>query len=127
MLNRNDDSFLREARFSPFRKGMGPKFILRMWDTYKTDSLGKSILSYELRIIENGKSVILFTGKDYHCSPCEAIDSNDTLLGLMGFLTLKPGDTDREYFEGYTPEQLEYCDKYAEHLDCAVHSRFGDY
>lgn len=33
---------------------------------------------------------------------------------LLGFLALRPGDTDAEYFERYTPEQLDFA---AEHGD----------
>jgi hypothetical protein len=38
----------------------------------------------------------------------------------MGFLTLKPGDTDSDYFAEYTPEQMDYCQRYAESLSCEV-------
>lgn len=36
------------------------------------------------------------------------VDSDDCLRGILGFLTLRPGDTDLEYFEHYTEEQLGY-------------------
>jgi hypothetical protein len=52
---------------------------------------------------------VLFTGDDYGCSPMCATDSDDALIGLLGFLTLKPGDTDDDYFDKYTPRQLEWC------------------
>ncbi len=42
----------------------------------------------------------------------------------MGFLTLRPGDTDPDYFEDYTPEQHAYCDAHAEALSCEVSARF---
>ncbi len=51
---------------------------------------------------------VLFEGEDYGCSPGIAIDSQGALIGLLAFLTLKPGDTDREYFEDYTDEQLAF-------------------
>ncbi len=44
----------------------------------------------------------------------------------MGFLTLRPGDTDQEYFDGYTDNQLQYADEHAETLSCEVCSRFGE-
>ena len=44
----------------------------------------------------------------------------------MGFLTLRPGDTDPEYFENYTQEQKEFADQHAEALAVAVMDRFGE-
>ena len=78
---------------------------LRLWDINRTDSLGKHRLAYQFK---SGRRVI-FEGDDFACSPMHAIDSLDTVAGLLGFLTCKPGDTDREYFENYTPEQLDWC------------------
>jgi hypothetical protein len=34
----------------------------------------------------------------------------------MGYLTLRKGDTDKEYFENYTPEQRDFSDSF----DCEV-------
>ena len=42
------------------------------------------------------------------------------LPGLLAFLSLKPGDTDPEYFEGYTPEQLEFARQEGESLSLLV-------
>jgi hypothetical protein len=73
-----------------------------------------------------GKTTILFSGSDFGCSPMHAIDSDDTIAGLMGFLTLRPGDTDDEYFDNYTDAQRDYADHYAETLSCEVMTRFGE-
>jgi hypothetical protein len=75
---------------------------------------------------EHGKTQTVFEGADFGCSPLHAIDSDRTIVGLMSFLTLRPGDTDREYFDAYTPEQLAYCSAHAEALGCAVDGRFGE-
>ncbi len=71
-------------------------------------------------------SMTLFEGEDYGCSPCHAIDSNESVIGIMEFLTLKPGDTDSEYFADYTPVQLEFCQQHTEALGCELHNRFCD-
>jgi hypothetical protein len=55
-----------------------------------------------------------------------ADDSDATIASLMTFLTLRPGDTDAEYFESYTPAQLDYCSHHAEALNCEVMHRFGE-
>ncbi len=112
---------IRKCRFAPYRRELGlPTFRLTVWDT------GKSCLGYELVMVTDGAPVVLFTGEDFGCSPLYAIDSDETMGAIMGFLTLRPGDTDSEYFANYTPEQLEYCSQHAEALSCEVFSRWGD-
>lgn len=114
---------IRRVRFSPYRKGFGPRFALTIWDTHKKDKYdGKAILGYRLR---QGRKTI-FQGENYSPSPCWAIDGNESLKGLMSFLTLKPGDTDREYFDKYTKEQLEFAANHAEALESEVYDRFGE-
>lgn len=128
-------NLLRVCRFSPYRKGMGPVFRLKVWDTYRTDHYGKSILGYRLSMGErqhlnvvNNPAVwtVLFEGEDFGSSPMHAIDSDETIAALMSFLTLRPGDTDSEYFDDYTPAQLDYCAQHAEALSCEVDRRFGE-
>lgn len=53
---------------------------------------------------------------DFHASPCHAIDSDEPLRSLLGFLTLRPGDTDSEYFANYTPRQWEFVNSDAEYI-----------
>ena len=78
---------------------------LTTWDVHETDRYGKSVLGYELSTPDG---TVVFAGEDFYCSPCYAIDSDDCLRSILGFLTLRPGDTDDEYFEKYTPEQLAW-------------------
>lgn len=117
---------LRTVRLSPYLKGKGPTWTLTTFDTGRTDRVGKSELAYELRQVDNGKSSLLFEGDKFFCSPCYAIDSDEAVGSLLTFLTLRPGDTDAEYFEAYTPAQLEYCAKHAESLSCYCSDRFGE-
>lgn len=111
---------LRRFVFRPYRKGMGPVFRLKVWDANRTE-YGKNMLGYELRM---GRTV-LFTGEDFGCSPLHSIDGDNAAAAIMGFLTMRPGDTDPEYFANYTPEQLAYCAEHAEALSCEVDARFG--
>ena len=53
----------------------------------------------------------LFHGDDF--SSPHFWSEEQVLYSLLGFLTLKPGDTDAEYFATYTPDQLEWAN------DCA--------
>lgn len=94
----------------------GNGFCLDLFDTHQTDRYGKSVLAYHF--YHKGK--LIFEGEDFHCSPCHAIDSDATVGGLLAFLSLKPGDTDDEYFDSYTTEQLVWAIAYGETLSlCA--------
>jgi len=70
------------------------------------------------------KDVLLFSGDDFYLSPLYAIDSEMAVLSLLGFLTLKPGDTDEEYFQDYTQEQLDWADSFeCDSLGCYLFFR----
>lgn len=88
-------------------------YVLTTWDTGRTDSLGKSAVGYQF---DDPHGETLFEGEDFYCSPLHAIDSDEALRSLLGFLTLKPGDTDKEYFENYTPKQMAFAQGDAEYL-----------
>jgi len=81
---------------------------LRTWDTGRTRGTGmmaRTRIGYEFR---DPRGAVLFAGDDFGPSPMHADDSDATLRALLGFLFLKPGDTDREYFADYTPRQLDF-------------------
>jgi hypothetical protein len=120
------DQVVRRCRFTPYLKGLGPTFSLEMWDTYRMDTRLGAIIGYRLTMKQPGKRAIeLFKAEDYSTNPSTAIDSDSAVGGLMCFLTLRPGDTDSDYFKDYTPTQLDYCNKYAETLGYEVMRRFG--
>ena len=81
---------------------------LRTWDTGRTRGTGmmaRTRIGYEL-CDPAGK--VLFRGTDFGPSPRHADDADETLRGLCGFLFLRPGDTDRDYFAEYSAEQLAF-------------------
>lgn len=90
----------------------GARFRLETYATPARDWRGQTTIGYVLSRHENGKREILFSGEDFHGSPCCADDSDETLGCLFGFLTLRPGDTDSEYFERYTDRQREWCSSF---------------
>lgn len=119
---RNDDmSHLRTVRLVPYRKGCGPVFTLKMRDTGRRDWRGQTLIGYELRGTGLG---VIFAGEDFAGSPMHADDSDECVASLMTFLTLRPGDTDAEYFAGYTDAQRAFCDAHAEALSFVVSQRF---
>ena len=123
-----DKDIIRRCLFRPYANGHGPLFTLVGWDCHTTRLNGPQWqLGYRLAMKENGKEpVVLFQGEDYGYSPLHATDSDACIAGIMNFLTLRPGDTDREYFDEYTQEQLDYCCHHAEALSCEVMTQFGE-
>jgi hypothetical protein len=110
-----------------------PRFRLKVWDTGLTEltngskrwihGFTKYKLAYELSM-HQGRKTVLFKG--FCASPLHTINSDATMLSIMDLLTLRPGDTDKEYFAKYTPEQLEFCARHAEALSYEVWVRFGE-
>jgi len=81
---------LRDFRPSPFR--------LELYLTHRETIDRRDILAYRLSI--DGQ--IVFEGQDFASSPVSAIDSDKTLGALLTFLSLRPGDTDADYFRDYS-------------------------
>ncbi|MGB3203702.1 MAG: hypothetical protein WBB28_01800 [Crinalium sp.] len=48
----------------------------------------------------------LFEGNQLRCMPGR--DIIDVFADILGFLTLRPGETDEEYFDSYSPTQLSW-------------------
>ncbi len=124
---------IRCVGFAPYASG--PSFLLSVYDTGAYDTRGCTRLAYRLSSFEPGVCLTedddghvtphpdtaqmgkeIFRGEDFCGSPLHADDSNETLRSLMTFLTLRPGDTDADYFADYTPEQLAFADEHAEAL-----------
>ena len=108
---------LRHVKIEPYTTE-GHYFTLQTWDTHKRDggAFGRCYLRYEFKEFYNGQQRLLFEGEDFSPSPMTAIDSDDALRCLLGFLTLRPGDTDEEYFENYTKDQMDFAETDAEEL-----------
>jgi hypothetical protein len=86
---------VKEKRFGSVR--------LQMFATEQTYTGERSNLGYKLF---SGKTLI-FQGEDFRPSAMDAIDSDAAAFSLLGFLTLQPGDTDREPSTyKYIPEEF---------------------
>ena len=100
------------ATLESIRTWNSGRFTLELFDTGRTDWRGQTRLGYRFT---DGERVV-FEGADFAGSPLHADDSDATVAALLGFLSLRPGDTDREHFADYTPEQLEWADQNGEEL-----------
>lgn len=74
----------------------------------------------------NQDGIVLFYGHDYKPSQLMNIDSIESIVTLLGWLCLKPGDTDSEYFTKYTPEQLAFTESVAQHEISLLVADFED-
>jgi len=99
-------------------------YRLQTYDTNRTGDYGKLILGYRFMAPDSN---ILFEGEDFGCSPMHAIDSDESLRDLLGFLTLRPGDTDENYFESYSPTQMAFAEGDAGDLQGFGADSFDDY
>jgi hypothetical protein len=106
------DNHLRNVTLRPYRDP-AISFTLNTFDSGRRDELGKSILEYQFQG-PDGK--VIFEGADFSCSPMHAIDSDEAVRALLSFLVLRRGDTDDEYFENHTPEQMEFANEHGEIL-----------
>lgn len=70
------------------------------------DKYGKFTVKYEF--FDGDK--LVFAGEDYYPSPMNPPLSDESAYGLLFFFTVQPDDTDGEYFESYTPEQIKWRD-----------------
>src|SRR4051812_20660495 len=91
----------------------GVFFTLHTYATPRVDARGQTVIGYEL-ISPTGD--VVFAGEDFVGSPMHSDDSDSALRALLSFLTLRPGDTDRDYFDTYTPVQWAFVDDHAEWL-----------
>lgn len=69
-------------------------------------------MDYELYV--NNESKPLFKGNDYRPSPLYGMESLESAVNLLAFLTAQPGDADPDFFKGYTKKQM----RWAESNDC---------
>ena len=106
LLDPEDDIVLRDVKVGSYR--------LQTWDPHGArTNTGQLLINYRF---SHPDGWCLFNGDDFGCSPMDSIDGDACLRGLLGFLTLKPGDTDDEYFEKYKPSQMEFAEGDAEDL-----------
>lgn len=108
-MNDNDNAMVS----ADFTVDDGVSYTLTLHDNGGT-------VGYVLRMHGTDGTRVIFDGDGFRPSSCHPIDRPDAIIGLLGFLSLCDGDIDSDYFAGYTPEQLEWRDGYAESLAMVV-------
>ncbi len=103
-----ESDVLRGAR-APFVKWHEDGFELFIFHTHQRRD-GKWRMAYVL--FDDGE--VIFKGDDFF-SPND-FDERWNVAQLLGFLSLQDGDTDREYFDEYTPQEIAWRDERAAEL-----------
>lgn len=103
-MRRNSLDVLREIDVDGYR--------LLTWDVHRMRN-DRDMIGYRLT---SPSGQVIFEGEDIGNSPLDAMDSDETVRAILRFLTLRPRGTDRDYFAGYTPEQMEFVNSDAERL-----------
>jgi hypothetical protein len=94
----------------------GTDWTVLTWDTQRRFDTGQWKIGYTF--YDNAE--LIFSGEDCGVSPMHGIDSDDALAGLLSFLSLRPGDTDADYFKDYTPDQMDWAQANGEELSMFV-------
>ncbi len=111
-----------DSDFYPIAELHYENIVLKIGD-YHHCLGGRSYYSYVMLV--GGE--VMFSGNDFSPSPMSCVDSLESLLTLLGFLTLKPGDTDNEYFMKYTLSQLDFAkSNFCEDLSMIVYDLEND-
>lgn len=105
-----DHDLLRHVRVEAT---IGRPFTLQMYATPRSDARGQTIIGYEFK---GPDGATIFAAEDFAGSPMDSDDSDASVRSLLGFLTLRPGDTDREYFDKYNEAQRAFAATDAEAL-----------
>jgi hypothetical protein len=97
--------------------------LIKTWRSrgYKVKLYYRGIENLGYEFFFKGK--LIFEGQDYRPSPMfPGIESIDSVYGLLGFLCLKPGDTDEDFFKDYTPEQMKFAMEQGDDLSIMVNN-----
>lgn len=73
-----------------------------------------------------GKTIVVFPRGATYCATPGCIDDNSAKELVTATIAMKPGDTNDEFFESYTPEQLAWVTRYGEELSCESQARYCD-
>lgn len=95
-------------------------YRLLTWDTNSCSGCYRPRLGYAF--YQPNIDEPLFVGEDFYVPFNKATDEDSVLRTLLGFLTLRFGDVEFEYFDDYTPEQMDF----VEGLDVEMLRQWSD-
>ena len=118
---RDDPAFLFELRVKPHHDR--PTIIVRAWET-GFQSPNHTRLDIEVR---QGGAVIFPRGSLWCGIPShQSIDGIDAKECVLGLVSMRPGDTDSDYFDSYSTDQLAWANEFGEALSWEREARYCD-
>lgn len=89
----------------------GYGFRVELYETSRTSDWGKSVVEY--KFYHQGELIF----QDSICVPgTRSVDGDETLALVIGWCCLRPGDTDKNFFNGYSERQMDWCREFGETL-----------
>ena len=85
---------------------------LKIWDAGYTYRSSGDRHGYQYQLTLNGK--VIFSGDDFTTPAGMRNDPDELAESILGSLGVQKDDTDAEFFEDYTPEQLAFADEWGE-------------
>lgn len=99
-----------------------PMIVIRAWEM-GFQHPNHTRLDVEVR---QGSKIIFDKGSLYcGVSSMHSIDGDAAKELVMSLVAMRPGDTDREYFDSYTPEQLDWATAHGELLSMIADDRYS--
>lgn len=94
-----------------------------------------TIHAYDANVCDNGthsridvevlhKGHKIFKRGDTYCATPRCIDNYEAKELVCSLIAMKPGDTDEDYFAGYSPEQLSWAERFGEEISMYAMDRW---
>jgi hypothetical protein len=106
--------------------------IIKAWEapyssqTYSTHTKLDCELRWHPKGAPSGGETIFARGDTYCGIPGHhTLDGSAAKECVLSLFALKPGDTDSDYFEGYSNTQLEWVTAHGEELSMVAEDRYG--
>lgn len=88
---------------------------------------GTSRIALRVLLRADGRTRVIFpTGQLWYSpGPMHSDDGRESRRVATDMVGMRKGDTDAEYFAGYTEEQLDFADRFGEELTMLAEERYG--
>lgn len=97
--------------------------VVRVFDNLPQRQDGKFPLDCEVR--QGGRTIFPRGSFVIGLPPIHGTDSADAKRAVLSWLSVKPGDTDREFFESYTDDQIDFVIRNGEALSLEAERRYS--
>lgn len=90
---------------------------------YATGTDHRGAETYRAEVRHNGRTI--FDDLTGAFSPLHASDGREAREHILSHAAMKPGDTDAEFFDSYTPEQIAFVEAFGDELSAVASYRYG--